>query len=109
MDDGNNGGRCYINIKGMKTNLLSSNTSGCFTLMWVTAATGETLLCICILDAQSLSVTYVNIFYYHVSITYDSSKAMEENMVEGRALPGFPVCKFRVKLIPGLICMSPKG
>ena len=44
MDDGNNGGRCYINIKGMKTNLLSSNTSGCFTLMWVTAATGETLL-----------------------------------------------------------------
>ena len=30
-------------------------------------------------------------------------------MVEGKALPGLPVCKFRGGLIPGLMCMSPKG
>ena len=30
-------------------------------------------------------------------------------MVEGNAIPGFPVCKFRGKFIPGLICISPKG
>ena len=30
-------------------------------------------------------------------------------MEEGKALPGLPVYKFRGKLIPGLMCMSPKG
>ena len=30
-------------------------------------------------------------------------------MVEGKILPGFPVCNFRGKLILGLMCMSPKG
>ena len=34
---------------------------------------------------------------------------MEENMGEGKALPGFPVCNFRGKFIPGLMCMSLKG
>ena len=29
-------------------------------------------------------------------------------MGEGKALPGFPVCKFRGELIPGLMCISPK-
>ena len=29
-------------------------------------------------------------------------------MGEGKALPGFPVCKFRGKSIPGFMCMSPK-
>ena len=33
---------------------------------------------------------------------------MEENMGEGKALPGLPVCKFGSKSIPGLICMSSK-
>ena len=30
-------------------------------------------------------------------------------MGEGKELPGFPVCKFRGKLIPSLICIPPKG
>ena len=29
-------------------------------------------------------------------------------MGEGKALPGFPVCKLIGKFIPGLMCMSPK-
>ena len=95
MDDGNNGGQCCISIKGMKTNLLSSKASVRFTLMGLTAATGEPVLCICILAAQILSVTYVKGFDYRASIPYDSINTMEENMGEGRSLPGFPVCKFR--------------
>ena len=95
MGDGNNGGKIYIGIKGMITNLLSSKVSGCFTLMGMTAATGKPVLCICILAAKSLSVTDVKVFYYRASIPYDSINIMEENMREFKALPGFPVCNFR--------------
>ena len=109
MDDGNNGGQHYIIIKGMKTNLLSSKASGRFTLMWLTAATGETVLYIFILAAKSLSITDVKGFDYRASILYDSSNTMEKNMGEGKALTRLSVCKFRWILIPGLMCMSPKG
>ena len=92
----------------MITNLLSSKASGHFTLMGLTAETGEPVLCICILAAKSLSVTDVKVFDYRASIPYDSSKTMEENMGEGKALSRLPVRKFRGKFIPGLICMPPK-
>ena len=108
MDDGNNRGWSYISIKGMRTNLLSSKASGNFTLMGMTDATGEPILFICILAANSLIVTDVKVFDYSASIPYDSSKTTEENMGEGKELPGLPVCKFRGKLIPGLMCISPK-
>ena len=77
MDYGNNGGHSYIIIKGTRNNLLSSKASGCFTLIGMTAATGERVLCIFILAARSLSVTDFKGFDYRVSIPYDSSKAME--------------------------------
>ena len=109
MDDENNGYQCYIIIKGTKSNLLSSKASGHFTFMGLTDATGDPLLCICILASQSLIVTYVKVFGYCASIPYNSSKTTEENMGEGNALPGLPVWKFRGESIPGSICMSPKG
>ena len=77
--------------------------------MGLTATTGDTVLFICILAAKNLSVTGVKGFDYRTSIPYDSSKTMEENIGEGKALPGLPVWKFRGELIPGLMCMSPKG
>ena len=92
MDDGNNGGQRYISIKGIITNLFSSKASGNFTLMGTTAANGEPVLSIYILAAKSLSVTDVKGFYYGASIPYESSNTTEENMGEGKALPGFPVC-----------------
>ena len=93
----------------MITNLLSSKASGRFALMGLTAATGKTVLCICILAAKSLSVTDVKEFDYRASIPYDSSNTTQENMGEGKALPGLKVCKFKGKLIPYLMCISPKG
>ena len=108
IDYGNNGGQRYIGIKGMETNLLLSTASIVFTLMGLTSGTDKPLLCICILAAQSLSVTDFKGFGYRTYIPHDSSKTMEENMGERKALPGFPVCKFRGKLITGLMCMSPK-
>ena len=56
MDDGNSVGQRYISIEGMENNLLSPKAPGCFTLMGLTSATGEPVLCICILSAQILSV-----------------------------------------------------
>ena len=88
MDDGNNGGRNFIIIKVMKTNLLFSKALYCFILMGLTATTNEPVLCICILASRILSVTDVKGFYYRASIPYESSKTMEENMGEGKSLPG---------------------
>ena len=77
MDDGNNGGQSYIRIKEMTTTLLLSKDLGRFTFMRMASATGEPLLCICILAVKNLSVTDVKVFNYRVSILYDSSKTME--------------------------------
>ena len=96
-------------IKGMRTNLLLSKASVNFTLIGITDATDETVLCICILATKSLNVTDVKGSYYRASIPYESSATMEENMGEGKELPGFPVYKFRGKLIKSWMCISPKG
>ena len=95
MEDGNNGGRRYISLNVNRTKLLSSKSSSRFTLIGLNSVTGEPVLCICILAAKGLSVTDVKGFYYRTYIPYDSSNTMEENMGEGKALPGFPVWKFR--------------
>ena len=108
MEDSNNRGQRYISVKGNRTNLLLSRASGRFTLIGMTAPTGEPVLCIYILAANILIVTDVKWFDYRTSIPYDSSKIMEENMGELKGIPGFSLCKFRGKLIPGLMCMSPK-
>ena len=92
----------------MITNLLPSKAYGCFTLMGMTDATSDPVLCICILADKSLNVTDVKVFYYRAYIPYDSSKTTEENMGKGKSLPGFPVCKFRGKLIPSLMCIPPQ-
>ena len=81
----------------MKTDLLLSKSSGGFTLMGLTSETDEPVLCICILAAQILSVTDVKGFNYCTYIPYESSKTMEENMVEVKVLPGLPVCNFKGK------------
>ena len=91
MDDRNNVGQRYISINGTRTNFHSSKASGSFIFMGMTAATGEPVLCICILDAKTLSVTDVKGFDYRAKIPHDSSKTMEENLGEGKALPGLPV------------------
>ena len=76
--------------------------------MGLNAATGEPVLCIWILDAKILSVTDVKGIDYCISIPYDSSKTMEENMGEDKEVPKLPVWKFRGELITGLMCMYPK-
>ena len=77
MNDGNNGGHCYISIKGMRSNLLLYKYSGRFALMGMTAATSEPVLCTCILAAKSLFVTDVKLFDYRASIPNDSGKTRE--------------------------------
>ena len=64
----------------MDKNLLSSKDSGRLKLMGLTDATGEPVLCICILADQNLSVTDVKGFDYIMSIPYELSKTMEEDM-----------------------------
>ena len=95
MEDGNNGGHRYISVKGTRINLMSSKSSGLFTLMGLAAETYEPVLCIGILATKILSVTGFKVFDYCASISYNSSNTMEENMVEVKALPVLPVYKFR--------------
>ena len=93
MDYGNNVVQYYIRIKEMKTNLISPKALGCFTFMGMTATTGEPVLCIYLLAAKSVSFTYVKGFDYRASIPYDSSKTLDENISDSKAIPGLPFCK----------------
>ena len=77
MDDENNGGQHYSSIKVMRTNLFSSKAPSSSTFMRLTAATRETVLCIFILAAKSLSVIFVKGFDYRASVSYESSNNME--------------------------------
>ena len=77
IEDGNNGVHRYISVQVTRTNLLPYEASGRFTLMWLTASTVDTVLCIFILAAKSLIFNDVKGFYYRPYIPYDSSKTME--------------------------------
>ena len=63
MEDDNNVGQHYISVKGTRTKLMPSKSSGSYTLMGLTTATGQPVLCIYIMAIKSLSVTDVKGFY----------------------------------------------
>ena len=76
--------------------------------MGMTDATSDPVLCICILTAQSWSVTDVKGLNYRASIPYDSSKTMEEKLYGERQFLGFQYESSGGGWIPGLMCISPK-
>ncbi|CAJ1966096.1 unnamed protein product [Cylindrotheca closterium] len=108
--DGHNGGETYIKFAdGTKVELLSTKATGRFTVMGLTAASGDPVMCIVIIAGKELGVQDYMGFDHQAESPYDGSKTLEENAGPGMALPEAPECVFRGKKVPGMIAVSPKG
>ncbi|CAJ1929012.1 unnamed protein product [Cylindrotheca closterium] len=107
--DGHIGGETYIkSADGQKVELLSTKASGRFTVMGLTAASGDPVMCIVIIAGKELAFEDYTGFDHQSEAIYDGTKTIEENYGPGKALPGLPVCVFRGKEVPGMVAVSPK-
>ncbi|CAJ1967698.1 unnamed protein product [Cylindrotheca closterium] len=108
--DGHIGGETYIkSADGQKVELLSTKATGRFTVMGLTAASGDPVMCIVIIAGKELACEDYIGFDHQSDVMYDGTKTLEENYGPGKVLPGLPVCVFRGKEVPGMVAVSPKG
>ena len=92
--DGHIGGQTYITFRGQHVKLNSSKSTGRFTVMGLTAATGEPDMCVVIMAAQEVGIAEALGFDHLADSPYNSTKTLEENRGKGKALPGLPTCLF---------------
>ncbi len=93
-EDGHIGGQTYLSYCGRKIELTSSKASGRFTLMGLTAASGDPVMCIVIMAGMELGIDQFLGFDHHVEILYDKINDLDENSGSGKALTGLPTCTF---------------
>ena len=108
-DDGHIGGQTYLSYRGRKIELTSSKASGRFTLMGLTAASGDPVMCIVIMAGKEVGIAEVLGYDHQAETPYDTTKELDENCGPGKALPGLPTCTFRGKEVPALLTATPKG
>ncbi len=106
-DDGHIGGTKYCVGHGTKANIKSSTNGGRFTLIGLTAASGDAVMCIIIFAAEEL--TYGQQMGHNIQANFEEERSVRENSGPGKSFPGAPSCQFRGKDIPSLIACSPKG
>ena len=100
----------WYNICNCKKNLCKlkkQSQNGRFTVIGLTAASEDAVICIIFFTAEEL--TFAQQMGYDIYDPYDGTKTIKENSGKGKAFPGTPTCFFCGKNIPALIAMSPKG
>ena len=87
-DDGNVGGQKFVSRKGSRANIKSSHKDGRFTLIGLTAATGDPVMCIIIFAAEELS--FEQRMGSDICIPFDNTKNIRENFGPGKRFSGGP-------------------
>ena len=90
--DGHIGGQTYLQFAGQKISLTSSKASGRFTVIGLTAATGEPVMCVVVMASRELGIAEALGFDHMAETPYN--KSLEENSGPGKVLPGLPTCYF---------------
>jgi len=106
-DDGNFGGQKFVVKKGSRANIKASHKDGPFTLIGLTAATGDPVMCIVIFAAEEL--TFEQRMGRDIHVPYNESKTVSQNSGAGKTFPGGPSCMFRGVSVPALVTCSSKG
>ena len=106
-NDGSVGGQLFITTKGTRGNVKSSHTDGRFTLIGLTAASGDAVMAIMIFTGEELS--FEQRMGHDIRVEFDENKTITDNSGPGKTFPGGPTCLFRGKTIPALICCTKKG
>ena len=100
-DDGNVGGQKFVSKKGSRANIKSSHKDGRFTLIGLTAATGDPVMCIMIFSAEELM--FEQRMGSDIRVPFDNTKTVRENSGPGKRFPGGPTCMFRGVSVPALV------
>jgi hypothetical protein len=114
--DGHNGGEKYVCGRGTTPKQIVSTRDKHFTVLGVTAATGEPVLCVVIYASENEEGIAAN-WVTGVDITVVPEKDEngnididgEKNFGKGKYFPSGPTCTFRGKEIPYLPLSSPSG
>ncbi len=106
-EDGQIAGTNYCIGKGTRANIKSSTNGGRFTVIGLTAASGDAVMCIVIFAAEEL--TYEQRMGHDIRAVFDGDGSIRDNTGHQKSFPGAPTCHFRGKDVPALIACSPKG
>ena len=97
-DDGNVGGQKFVAKKGSRANIKASHKDGRFTLIGLTAATGDPVMCIVIFAAEEL--TFEQRMGIDICVPFNDAKTINEKSGGvGKSFPGGPSCMFRGVLV----------
>ena len=87
-EDGNVGGQKYVTF-GKQTIYVSSSKSNVrATVMGLTAATGEPVMCVVIYQGKEIDIDMAQGYDYLATTPFDKTKSLEENSGPGMALCG---------------------
>jgi hypothetical protein len=113
--DGNNGGEKFVCGRGTTPKQKVSTRDKHFTVLGVTAATGEPVLCVVIFasDKEGVSANWATGMDITVDPEQDEFGKIdindEKNFGKDKYFPSGPTCNFRGKKIPYLPLSSPSG
>ena len=106
-EDGRVGQQTFAVASRSSAEVTCSSTDGRFTLIGLTAASGDPVMCVIIFAADEL--TFEQRMGFDVTVGYDDHKTIEDNVGPNKTFPGAPTCYFKGRTIPPLVCCSPKG
>ena len=89
----------------------ASSKSRKFTLIGLTALTGEPVMCVIIIEGKNPNPTIEAGMDIRVSPIGNSHEKdyMQKNRGQGKFFPGGPTCKFKNKDVPAFICWHESG
>jgi hypothetical protein len=121
-DDGHVGGRLFLTGPGMVAAVLSSKKDRKFTVLGLTALTGEPVMCVIIIEGSKgnlLLETGIDMDQIeHIDIdSYEDAAASTEyntdfllnNSGPGKLFPGGPTCHFKGKEIQSMVRFTESG
>jgi len=106
--DGAVGGQTYLCTKDGRPQQRAATKDCHFTILGFTAASGDPIMCAIIFAAKTMKSEWVLGFDPFVEWIGEENN-VEENMGEGKAMPGGPQVMFRGKNVPCFCCNSENG
>ena len=109
--DGHVGGTKYLTGKGCVPQKRSSNAEKRFTLVGLTALTGDPVMCIIIIQGKEMKAHVESGIDISVNPDGDPNgpSFFIDNYGEGKYFPGGPTCIFKGKKIPAMVRWHPSG
>ena len=102
--DGHIAGQTYLKVGDSEIKLESSKLTNRFTVIGLTAATGDPVMCIVIIAGKELTLQDALGYDHQAETPFNPDIPFEDNIGPRKAFPNLPTCTFRRKdgpWIPG--------